>query len=196
MKQTRIIKNDISLRSEGEGQDYIEGYGIVFNKDSVVMRTMSGKKFIERIERSAINDEKLNDVLGLLNHDINLVLGRTSSGTMKLTVDDIGVRYSIQVPNTTAGRDAVEYAKRNDLAGSSFSFSDAKDRVEKRSDGVYLRTITDLSPIYDIGPVFSPAYRDTTSQVEARSIDEYKEEIEEIGIKSTDKIKLKLKLNQ
>ena len=193
----RIIESQITLRSEGEGEDYIEGYGIVFNTRSVEMRTKSGQRFVEEIKPSAVEGIEGRDIIGLANHDFGQVLGRTKSGTMTISVDERGVKYSIKIPNTPTGNDIREYIKRGDITGSSFSFSEAQDEVEKLEGGVFLRTITKLPEIIDMGPVYYPAYPDSTSGYAVRSIDNYKEDIEEnVGLKETDRIKLKLKLKQ
>jgi HK97 family phage prohead protease len=51
------------------------------------------------------------------------LLGRTRSGTLKLSEDDRGLRYSIQLPDTQHGNDVLELMKRGDLGGASFGFS-------------------------------------------------------------------------
>src|SRR5437879_4175552 len=71
-------------------------------------------KFHEQIGKRAF-DRILStspDVCILLNHDPNLILGRTSSGTLQLRADDNGLHYSCDLPNTSTARDLRESIKR------------------------------------------------------------------------------------
>ena len=110
---------------------------------------------------------KEDDVRALFNHDPNHLLGRTTSGTLKLSVDQVGLQYKIVPPDTQAGRDTVESIKRGDLTGSSFSFSIMEDKWEKKTDGklqIDIRTLLNVQ-MFDVGPVTFPAYTSTSTGV-------------------------------
>lgn len=62
------------------------------------------------------------DVLGLLDHDASKLLGRTRSGTLRLSEDQRGLAFSLDVPDTQVGNDTLELARRSDLGGMSFGF--------------------------------------------------------------------------
>ena len=82
---------------------------------------------------------------------------------MRLSVDKTGLRYEIDVPDTTIGKDVAESITRGDVTGSSFAFIPTKvewTRDDKRR--VDVRTIMDLDLI-DTGPVTYPAYDGTTT---------------------------------
>lgn len=143
----------------------IDGYGAVFNRDSLDLG------FTERIAPGAFDKTVAeDDILGLFNHDRNMVLGRTSAKTMRLKIDDVGVKYEIDAPNTTVGRDTHESIKRGDIVGSSFSFQTRKDQWEFDDDGETItRTLLDVK-MFDLGPVTFAAYPDaTTSARDMRS---------------------------
>ena len=185
--EKRVINEVAEVRAEGD-KTYIEGYGILFNNES---RDLGG--FNEVINPDALKEANMSDVIGRAEHDNAYVLGRTTSGTMELSMDDKGIYYRIEAPNTTAGRDIVEYIKRGDMIGSSFAFSGVSDKWTEDDAGKVTRTITDIAKIHDIGPVFSPAYSDTTTAL--RSLEIFKKEIKEnevIGLRMADKVKLKL----
>jgi HK97 family phage prohead protease len=123
---------------------------------------------VERIGPTAFDDAlaREDDVVGLFNHDSNFPLGRTSAGTLRLTVDDLGLRYSINPPNTTQANDLCASIQRGDIKGSSFAFM-----LESRSDfRIYddgddkVREITSLR-LLDVSPVTFPAYTASTSQM-------------------------------
>lgn len=144
----------------------IVGYPIVFNKESVDLGGFREIVTADAVRRT-IEDE---DTVADFNHDSGQVLGRTSSGTLRLTIDDTGVRMENDVPDTTAGRDTFELVKRGDVAGGSFIFFTLPDGDEwhERDDGTLIRTLRNIT-IPSLGPVVNPAYPDTTFA--ARSLD-------------------------
>lgn len=157
------------IRADEDGNNYIEGYAIVFNRES---KDLGG--FKEIVDPSAMIDADTSDIMGRYNHEV--LIGRTTTGTMRYSVDDDGVRYSIKLPNTDyPGRYIHEMVERKDINGSSFAFDVKKggDKWEERNDGSMLRTIKSFSKIYDMGPVDNPAYADTTSAM--RSMEKFKQ---------------------
>lgn len=151
----------------------IEGYAIVFNSQSEDMG------FYEEIASDALDGVvERSDCFALLNHDESrgiLARSKYGEGTLKLTVDDIGLRYEFEAPNTQLGDETLEMIKRGDIDGSSFAFSIAEggEKWEKR-DGKYYRTISKIERLYDISPVYQPAYAATTCVTDTRGLDELK----------------------
>lgn len=128
---------------------------------------IGGKKFAERIMPGAF-DATLRakpDVLGLVNHDRHQLLGRTTSGTLRLAVDERGLRYEIDAPDTQAGRDTLTSLKRGDLNASSFGFQNP-EASWRDEGGVRIRELRTLE-LLDVAVVAEPAYPGTTA--EARS---------------------------
>jgi HK97 family phage prohead protease len=76
----------------------------------------------ERIAPGAFRAALAGDVLAMLDHDPGKVLGRTRSGTLKLSEDGKGLAFSLDLPDTQAGRDVQALAERGDLGGMSFGF--------------------------------------------------------------------------
>lgn len=111
------------------------------------------------------------DVVALFNHSMDLVLGRRSSGTLRLSKDARGLRYEVDLPDTAAARDLQTLVQRGDIRGSSFSFRSRPNgkRDERQSDGTTKRWLTDLEVI-DVGPVTNPAYKATTAGMRAASV--------------------------
>ncbi|MBB1251837.1 HK97 family phage prohead protease [Streptomyces alkaliterrae] len=147
----------------------VRGYAYRFNELS---QNLGG--FRERIMPGAGADSlKVNDVLATFNHDVNNVLGRTSSGTLRTGEDADGGWYEIDLPDTTLGRDLAELLARGDVRGSSFTFRvrDGGQRVHDELDpetGLPIREITHMDVI-ELGPVLTPAYP-TTDAALSRSI--------------------------
>jgi HK97 family phage prohead protease len=178
--ETRVI--DLSnvpmeLRADDDGNRTLTGYGAVFGKRS---QDLGG--FEEVIAPDAFNRTIKNqkDILVTLNHDVGSLLGRSAAGTARISVDEVGVRYEVDLPDTTTGRDVEVLAQRGDLFGSSFTFSVTPkgDSWSKDDDGTRVRTLNEVR-LYELGPVVSPAYLDTTVALRSYEIQEAREIEEE-----------------
>jgi len=169
--------NNVEVR-EDNGKNTVVGYGAVFNSES---NNLGG--FTEFISRDAFNGRENDDVRFLLNHDANYIMGRTTSGTLRLSVDDKGLRYEVDVPDTTAGRDLLVSLKRGDISQSSFAFIVEDDSWSQGEKGA-VRTINKISRLYDVSAVTYPAYEEAS--VGLRSLNLWKEKIEE-GVKNDKK---------
>jgi len=157
--------DDIELRVTDDESPKITGYAAKFNKWSL---DLGG--FREKIQKGAFDEAvEKSDVRALKNHDPNLLLGRTSSGTLRLNTNARGLGFEIDPPDTSTGRDTVTEIRRKDITGCSFSFTTAEDDWKYLEDGRVERTIIKVDELFDVGPVTYPAYPDTT--VAARSME-------------------------
>lgn len=162
----------------GEGR-IIEGYAVVFGQESRVMYDREKQRaFVEVIERGAITEEMLrdSDVKALLEHNKQRLLARYNHGigSLSLELDDYGLKYRFEAPNTVDGDFAVEMIKRGDIYGSSFAyFANDKDKSKvsySMKDGLLTRTVHRIDRITDISPVSDPAFFGT--DVTVRSMDD------------------------
>lgn len=156
-----------SVEGENESRT-IEGYAIVFGVESKILSDY-WDNYREIIEPGAITEERLKDmdIKMTMYHNREKILARSNNGegTLKLRVDEVGVHYEFEAPNTVDGDTALELVKRGDLQGSSFMFwTDEKSGVsyEKRSDGMMLRRVKTIGMIYDMTIAADPAYEQTT----------------------------------
>jgi len=128
--------------------------------------------FQEKFERgSFVNLD--DDIVATFNHNSSAILGRTAAGTLDLEEDDEGLRYEVDLPDTTVGQDLAKSIRRGDIRGSSFEFSvePGGEKWETAKDGLPIRTVT-KARLYQVGPVTNPAYQDTS--VALRSLDEWR----------------------
>ena len=177
-RETRRLSSPIELREMEEGAkgQTVFGYAAKFRNLSQNLGSES-YQFFEIIEHGAFDDVLNDDVRALFNHESELILARSKAGqgTLKIGVDETGLWYQFEAPDTTVGRDLLVSLQRGDIDQSSFSFSvseDGQSWVEsKDGDGptVLTRTITKVSRLYDVSPVTYPAYEDT--EVDCRSIE-------------------------
>ena len=164
VRKSSVVKEQREFRMESAEQNgnTIRGYAAVYNSDS---EWMGG--FYEQIATGAFDGVMDNDVRAYFNHDENLLLGRVSSGTLRISTDKRGLFYEVDLPNTTYANDLAELMKRGDVNQSSFAFLIEKDRWEQR-DGTTYRIIEKVSRLLDVSPVSQPAYPDATVGVETR----------------------------
>lgn len=160
--EIRSFTAEASPRIDGRT---IQGYGSVFDVQSRILYDVDKKRFfIEIIERGAITDELIQncDIKALMEHNKQRLLARSNMGvgSLALSVDDYGMAYKFESPNTQDGNDAIEMIKRGDLFGSSFAFwTDEKKNVSyERKDGVLFRTVHKIDRLFDVAIVSDPAY--------------------------------------
>lgn len=97
-KKTEInfgINSKLEIRDANKKAGFIgqiAGYAIVFNKPSV-----PNAPFIEYIAPTALDNVDLSDVLALYNHDYANVLGRVDAGTLKLSIDKVGLHFVLEI---------------------------------------------------------------------------------------------------
>lgn len=169
----------MEIRSFGENaapklldERMIEGYAVVFERESRVMYDLEKKRFfIEVIKSGAISDELLRscDIKALLEHNKQRLLARCNNGegSLSLDIDDYGCMYRFNSPNTQDGEYAIEMIRRGDLFGSSFAYiTDEKRNIEySQRDGLLIRTVNKIDKIFDISIVSDPAYFGTDATV-------------------------------
>lgn len=168
-------QNPVSLRDAGGGLPIITGYAAVFyraGEAGTVFRPWDD--FEERIMPGAF-DRTIgeDDVRALFNHRAESVLGRTPN-TLKLTVDERGLRYEIEPPDTSTGREVVELIRRGDVSGSSFGFT-VRGRTSKVEEGRHVIEVRDVQ-LFDVGPVTYPAYSGTEAEVRSLGLTGYRDE--------------------
>ena len=107
--------------------------------------------------------ERGHDIRALFNHDPNIVLGRTGTGILKLTIDRSGLHYEAEENmKAESVRNVVAYIERGDVNQSSFSFRATDDDWGTTGGDYPLRTLKRVR-VFDLGPATLPAYEDTSS---------------------------------
>lgn len=151
------------VRTEGK-PTVVQGYGAVFYRaDNPGTEYWLYRDLVERVGRSAFERaiREKDDVRALENHDVNLLMGRSSAGTLRLSVDDIGLRYEFDLPDSPNGQNLASKLERKDITGSSFSFDILKVQYTEERD-YYVREMLDVR-LFDVGPVTFPAYTAATA---------------------------------
>lgn len=155
----------IEVRSDGSGPVVIRGYAAIFDSPTTISQSYSA--YNEVVARGAFRKTLQEaDVRALYNHNPDNVLGRTKSGTLRLEEDMVGLRYEVQVPDTSWGRDLVELIRRGDVSQSSFAFAPIAQEWTRAqtSEELDTRTLKEVK-LYDVSVVTYPAYEDTVASL-------------------------------
>lgn len=149
----------------------IVGHAAVFNQRS---QDLGG--FQEQIAPGAFSKSIGGDVRALFNHDPNLILGRTTAKTLRLTEDNTGLLAEITPPNTATARHIVESMRRGDVTQMSFGFRTIQDNWDMDGE-MAIRTLIEVD-LFDVSPVTFPAY--TQTDVAIRSLNQFIEKTKPI----------------
>ena len=163
MEKKIEIRNNpsgIVTRAEGDSRT-VKGRAVVFNAWS---EDLGG--FREKIAPGALDGViERSDIFALLDHRRERgILGRSKRGdqvSLRLNVTDAGLDYEFEAPDTALGNELLSCLERGEIDGSSFAFTVLEDQWERVGDE-YQRTITKIDELYDVSPVYSPAYSQTT----------------------------------
>ena len=171
MKKERVERRSASISSINVDTRTVEGYAIVFNSQSEDLG------FREVIAPSAVTEDNINtsDVFCLFNHNPEKVLARSKygKGSLTLTLDDRGLKYSFEVPNTELGNELLEHVRRGEIDGSSFAFIVSADEGSEKWEninGTIHRTINKIECLVDVSPVWQPAYSATSVSARAKEM--------------------------
>lgn len=163
-----VPEAEVVVETRTDGRLAIRGYAIVYNRLSL---DLGG--FRERIMPGAfdgmLNRQRgRNDLVSYYNHNPDILLGRESSGTLRVWSDEKGVGFEVFPPATRA--DVVESIQRRDVKGASFAFTVDKggERFTTDENGRAVREIT-AGTMYELGPVVQPAYPSTSASIAMRS---------------------------
>lgn len=182
-KEIRTIDiTDLSTRSNEETQTRtISGYAAVFNSPTRLWEDLDEVIAPGAFSRAVSS----SDVRCLFNHDWSNVLGRTKSGTLRLSEDERGLKFEVDLPDTTIARDLIKSMERGDINQCSFGFIPTEETWDYNSTPM-LRTIHEVE-LYEVSIVPLPAYEDTEAALRS------KEDLEKIVEKRKNLIK---KINQ
>lgn len=200
-KMNKIYRNFQEIRANSESRT-ISGYAIVFDSWS---RDLGG--FTEIIRSSAVTQELLNesDVIANINHDDSLMVARwkEGEGTLKLTLDEKGLAFEFEAPETERGNQLLWDVRNGNLYECSFCFAlpdnDTCQRWFRGEDGSLKREITQIGWLHDVSIVTVAAYPATSVDareavdIEAitRSLDEAEEQAKKDEIIATLDVRLK-----
>jgi HK97 family phage prohead protease len=177
-RQARALMTNFEVRSEENGDQYIEGYFAVFNSNYDM-----GGGLSESIAPGAFTDSLSGDIRCLTNHDTRLVLGRTSAHTFEVRQDEHGLWGRVLInPNDQDAMNTKARVNRGDINQASIGFDIISEDTDIRDDGSIHWTIRKIK-LYECSVVTFPAYEETNlaarsnqrEEINKRSLQAWKE---------------------
>jgi HK97 family phage prohead protease len=154
---------DIEVRAKEGGTGWeFSGVAAVFDQLS---EDLGG--FREIIKRGAFKPVMEDDVRFLINHNEDLVLGRSTSGTLSVEEKPRGLVVDSDVAPISYGEDIRVLLDRGDVDQMSFAFRVAEDSWFEDEEGNLLRTIHKFERLFDVSIVTYPAYPQTEAGLRA-----------------------------
>lgn len=165
--------NSIERRESEDGEKIVEGYATTFNQPYELFRdAWEGETyiFVEQVDANAFAETDMSDVIMQYNHE-GRVFARTNNGTLGLDADMKGLHIRANLGGTEIGRQLYEEIEGGYTDKMSFGFRVGKDKVDRTEERdnetglvtvTVLRTILEISKLYDVSAVSLPA-NDATS---------------------------------
>lgn len=168
-RQARALMTNFEVRSEENGDQYIEGYFAVFNSNYDM-----GGGLSESIAPGAFTDSLSGDIRCLTNHDTRLVLGRTSAHTFEVRQDEHGLWGRVLInPNDQDAMNTKARVNRGDINQASIGFDIISEDTDIRDDGSIHWTIRKIK-LYECSVVTFPAYEETNLAARSNQREEIK----------------------
>lgn len=142
-----------TIEQDSDEPSYIvEGYATTFDQPYVLWR--DGKnEFKEQIDRHALDEADMKDVVFLFNHE-GMVFARTKNQSVELSLDDHGLKVRANLGLTQAAREMYETIKAGLVDAMSWAFTVDEDKFNEKT---YTRTITKVRKMFDVSAVTFPA---------------------------------------
>ena len=168
-KEIRMLMSAVELRESDGGKRELTGYAVKWEQLSQKLGYYY--RFQEKFTNGAFSESLSNDdQRALWNHNSDIVLGRTKNNTLTLVEDSEGLRFNIDLPNTSWGNDVYESVKRGDVDGVSFGFKMQTEEWDESDPDNVIRTVK-KAQLFEVSPTPFPAY-EGSSEVQTRSAEE------------------------
>ena len=167
MDKRTLSQVEFNIRDDSQDEKIIEGYFSVFNSEYHI-----SDGAVETVERGAFANTLNDDIRALINHNTEMVLGRTKANTLELLEDEHGLFGRIHInPKDTDAMNIYERVKRGDVSQCSFGFDILDEETELREDGS-VHFIIKAVKLYEVSVVTFPRYERTEVIARSRQADE------------------------
>lgn len=148
----------------GEKNYIVDGYATTFDSPYELYR--DGKYVVmETVDRHAFDEAYTEDTIFQYDHS-GMVYARTRNDTLKLEVNDHGLKVTADLSSTEASRGVWDAIDKGLIDRMSFAFTVTGDSYEEEEmengDIVLTRTIKKIGRLYDVSAVSFPANEQTS----------------------------------
>ena len=172
-RQYRNIDVSAFERQSDNNEMRVSGYASTFN-EPYELWSYDGYTLIEQIDPHAFDETDMEDTIMQYDHQ-GRVFARVSNDTLKLDIDDHGLRVEARLDGTEIGRQLFEEIEGGYTTKMSFGFKTRKaerkeERDEETGKTTVHRRITEIKKLYDVSAVSLPA--NDATEISARNIGE------------------------
>ena len=196
-REYRALAAVMEVRADAkEDEMIVEGYATTFNQP-YELYSYGNYRYMEQVDPNAFEECDMDDVIMQYDH-AGRVYARTRNGTLKLEVDDRGLKITADLSKTDTARQLYQEIREGMTDRMSFGFIvglDERTHIEDADAGTYtvIRTIKRFKKLYDVSAVSIPA-NDQTS-ISARTLsDGWIAEAEAERLRAQRKARLALKI--
>jgi hypothetical protein len=160
--ERRFTSVPVEIRAAAQDKLTIGGYAAKFERTS---QNLGG--FKEQIAPGAFNrsaSQAWPDVQARYNHEDSMLIGTTGGGSLRLSVNETGLQYEVDMLDDAISERIYKLVQRGDVRQSSFAFIKDDDEWSTDDTGFPLRTLHQVR-LLDVAPVNAPAYLDTSAAV-------------------------------
>jgi len=151
-REYRMVSVEFRAKEEEEQKYIVEGYATTFN-DPYVLYTYDGVDYKEEVDQRALDGADMDDVIFLYNHE-GMVFARQSNGSLKLEVEEKGLRVWADLSLTEDSRRLYEAIKTGLVTQMSWAFTVEEDSYNEKE---HLRKLLKVRKVYDVSAVSIPA---------------------------------------
>ena len=201
MRITSVTPSTLQLREDSGGESRVlEGYALKFGVRSVLLPGWDGS-FYEVLDSGCVSAEMLREqrIYFTMFHDRQTILGRwdKGEGSLRLSLDDVGLKVECEMPHTPDGDKALELVRRGDLTEMSFAYwtdfdpkngcvsKELTDELTDDGEAIYIRHVKRIQEMYDVTVAATPAFPDTEIEARERLIREAVEDADGKGRQTT-----------
>ena len=147
---------------------YVEGYATTFEDPYTLFEGRDGWKYVEIIDRHALDDADLSDVIFQYDHE-GRVYARNTNNTLYFETNDHGFFIAADLSKTHKSRSMYEDIQVGNITRMSWAFIPSEEvYTEDRENKVFTTRITRVSKVYDVSAVSYPA--DPNTEISARHL--------------------------
>lgn len=172
--------------TDDEERQRITGYAAVYNEMTTLYR-IGDWEYREIIEPGAFNTADMTNVVLNYNHGkAGYILARTSNDTLRLSIDNHGLKIDADIINTTDGCDVYKLIQRGDINKMSYAFTSDKESMEwDERAKVCTRRIQSIEKVYDVSVVVNPAYEGTSVSTRDAGVNEFEQMLRKRAVLAT-----------
>lgn len=176
MMSTPLFVPDSFTTEDGEyapsnrfnSECYVEGYATTFEDPYTLFEDYDGWKYVEIIDRHALDDCDMSDVIFQYDHE-GRVYARNTNNTLYLEPNDHGLFIAADLSKTSLARQMHEDISVGNVTRMSWAFIPSEETyTEDRENKVFTTRITRVKKMFDVSAVSMPA--DPNTEISARHL--------------------------